>query len=115
MLCDYCTRCIIQHTEGINCNIHNMKLMETQMQASSSIEHRKSAPRSQNRGWRWFLLITGLLLIAGFFQVHPPEFTGIPSKHLYKPGDNVGFYIGVVGGLMMLTLLIYPLRKRIGF
>ncbi|MFZ2333671.1 MAG: hypothetical protein WAW35_02030 [Sideroxyarcus sp.] len=39
----------------------------------------------------------------------------ITSDELYKPGDNFGYNIGLAGGLMMLTLLIYPVRKRIGF
>ena len=45
-------------------------------------------------------------MVAGFF---------ISYDHLYKPGDKVGYNIGLAGGLMMLTLLIYPVRKRIGF
>jgi hypothetical protein len=30
----------------------------------------------------------------------------------YKPGSNLGYYLGLVGSCMMLSLLIYPLRKR---
>ena len=33
----------------------------------------------------------------------------------YEPGDNFGYYLGVIGGLMMLTLLLYSLRKHIRF
>jgi len=33
----------------------------------------------------------------------------------YKPGDNLGYNMGLVGGLMMLTLLSYPLRKHFAF
>jgi hypothetical protein len=72
------------------------------------------------------LLVIGVLLIVGFLQAHPIglrgisttnlfEFIGIPNKRLYKPGDNLGFNIGLIGGLMMVTLLIYPLRKRFTF
>ena len=57
-------------------------------------------------GWTLYLIIITLLMIAGFF---------ISNDQLYKPGDKVGYNIGLAGGLMMLTLLIYPLRKRIGF
>jgi hypothetical protein len=32
---------------------------------------------------------------------------------LFKPGDDVGYWIGVVGGTMMLLLLLYPLRKYV--
>jgi hypothetical protein len=33
----------------------------------------------------------------------------------FEPGDNVGYWIGVVGGVMMLILLVYPLRKYVRF
>ncbi len=31
----------------------------------------------------------------------------------FTPGDDVGYYIGLVGGIMMLLLLLYPLRKHV--
>lgn len=31
----------------------------------------------------------------------------------YTPGSDLGYALGVAGGLMMLALLLYPLRKRI--
>jgi hypothetical protein len=34
---------------------------------------------------------------------------------LFTPGDDVGYWIGVAGGVMMLVLLIYPLRKYARF
>ena len=33
----------------------------------------------------------------------------------YTPGDNMGYNLGLVGGIMMLILLVYPLRKRVAF
>jgi hypothetical protein len=33
----------------------------------------------------------------------------------YTPGDDFGYYIGLVGALMMLALLLYPLRKHVSF
>jgi hypothetical protein len=33
----------------------------------------------------------------------------------YTPGDDFGYYLGLVGALMMLVLLLYPLRKHVGF
>jgi hypothetical protein len=33
----------------------------------------------------------------------------------YKPGIGLGYYLGLIGGLMMLTLLLYSLRKHIKF
>jgi hypothetical protein len=32
---------------------------------------------------------------------------------LYEPGDDVGYYLGLAGALMMLALLLYPLRKHL--
>jgi len=31
----------------------------------------------------------------------------------FTPGDDWGYYIGLVGGVMMLLLLLYPLRKHV--
>jgi len=53
-----------------------------------------------------FLLVITIAMVAGFF---------VSRDQLFKPGDNVGYNIGLVGGIMMLTLLIYPVRKRVGF
>jgi hypothetical protein len=35
------------------------------------------------------------------------------SLRLYSPGSDLGFALGVTGTLMMATLLLYPLRKRL--
>lgn len=100
--------------------------MSTQTSEPPRTDRRKSGTASEGRGWKWFLLVVSGLLVAGFIQVHPFEFRGfsttslfeyigISNKSLYKPGDDLGFNIGLAGGLMMLTLLIYPLRKRFAF
>ena len=34
---------------------------------------------------------------------------------LYAPGSDLGYYLGLAGSLMMALLLLYPLRKRIGW
>jgi len=34
---------------------------------------------------------------------------------LFKAGDDTGYWIGVTGGVMMLLLFIYPLRKHFSF
>ncbi len=83
--------------------------MASQSTAVPFVERRK--PRQKNHqpkdyGWTLYLIIITLLMVAGFFISH---------DHLYKPGDKVGYNLGLAGGLMMLTLLIYPIRKRIGF
>lgn len=33
----------------------------------------------------------------------------------YKPGDSLGYNLGLAGGLMMLVLLVYPMRKYFTF
>ena len=33
----------------------------------------------------------------------------------YTPGDDFGYYLGLVGSLLMLVLLLYPLRKHVSF
>lgn len=39
----------------------------------------------------------------------------VAHGHYYKPGDEIGYNMGLIGGLMMLTLLSYPLRKHFKF
>jgi hypothetical protein len=34
---------------------------------------------------------------------------------LYTSGSSLGYSLGLIGGLMMLLLLLYPLRKRVRF
>lgn len=34
---------------------------------------------------------------------------------LYEPGSTLGYNLGLAGGLLMVSLLIYPLRKRVRF
>lgn len=62
---------------------------------------------SKDHGWAVYLLIVTALMVAGYFIVSPQK--------LYKPGDDIGYNMGLVGGLMMVFLLIYPLRKRVSF
>ncbi len=35
------------------------------------------------------------------------------DHELINPEDGVGYWLGIIGGSMMLVLLLYPLRKRI--
>ncbi|MBI3902977.1 MAG: hypothetical protein HY306_08585 [Nitrosomonadales bacterium] len=87
----------------------------TQTLTTPFVEHRKPGARPEGAGWNGFLLVVTALLVAGFFQAHPPEFTGLLGKNLYKPGDKLGYNLGLAGGLMMLIMLLYSLRKRAGF
>ena len=82
--------------------------MASQASTAQFVERRKPWQKNQPKdyGWTLYLIIITLLMVVGYF---------ISRDQLYKPGDKVGYNIGLVGGVMMLTLLFYPLRKRIGF
>lgn len=62
---------------------------------------------SREYGWAAFLVVVTTVLVAGYVLVSP--------QTLYKAGDDIGYNMGLVGGLMMLFLLVYPLRKRFAF
>jgi hypothetical protein len=34
------------------------------------------------------------------------------DRQLFNPEDGVGYWLGIIGGSLMLALLLYPLRKR---
>jgi hypothetical protein len=57
----------------------------------------------------WWVAIASLLVVltglAVLVHLNPP----------YTPGDDFGYNIGLAGGLLMLSLLLYPLRKRYHF
>jgi hypothetical protein len=55
--------------------------------------------------WRASIaLLVGLLIFLAWL---------VRTEGLYEPGSDFGYYIGLTGGLLMLSLLLYPLRKRI--
>ena len=56
---------------------------------------------------RKLLLPITLLLVATAWS--------IGRQIWYTPGSEVGYYMGMIGGIMLLTLLLYPLRKHVGF
>lgn len=60
--------------------------------------------------WTWWASIGMLVVLLVVFAIL--IFIG-PSP--YKSGDDIGYNMGLVGGLMILSLLLYPLRKRVRF
>lgn len=67
----------------------------------------KSHTQSEHLPWLIFVGVIGIITIAGYFVVYPQTY--------YKPGEELfdfGYNLGLAGGLMMLVLLLYPLRKR---
>lgn len=67
--------------------------------------NKRTKSGSQDRVWLFFLLSVVVILTAGYFIV--------ATKKYYDPGDDIGYNLGLVGGIMLLSLLLYPLRKRI--
>lgn len=67
----------------------------------------KAKNQSEHLHWLVFIGIVGAITFGGYFVVYP--------QTLYKPGEELfdfGYNLGLAGGLMMLALLLYPLRKR---
>ena len=54
---------------------------------------------------RWYLLL-GLVITLGWL---------IRDFDLINAQEGIGYWLGIVGGTLMLLLLLYPLRKRIRF
>ncbi len=76
---------------------------------TTQISTRPKAESLENRGWRLRVMalpVTALLLVAAW---------AVRKGDYYKPGDDFGYYLGVVGGVMMLALLLYSLRKHVRF
>lgn len=49
------------------------------------------------------IIILGLSYLG--YEIHIHKY--------YKPSDDLGYYLGLVGGLMMATLLLYTIRKNL--
>jgi hypothetical protein len=68
-----------------------------------------NSPAERVLAWSWraaLVIASGLLVFLAWF---------VSDGHLYKAGDDFGYNLGLVGGLLMLSLLLYPLRKRVRF
>lgn len=57
----------------------------------------------------WFAAIV-LTLMAGWVY-----FKASAHQLDYQPGVGFGYYLGLVGGVMMLLMLLYPVRKHMQF
>ena len=65
-------------------------------------ERRDGAPPLSAKSiWLAAFVLAGGAWIAGRFE-------------LYTPGSDPGYYMGLVGSILMALLLLYPLRKRLG-
>jgi hypothetical protein len=61
------------------------------------------------RGAAW---VATVVLIAAAFWVY---YAASVHKLFFKPGTGLGWYLGLVGGVMMLVMLLYPVRKHLKF
>jgi hypothetical protein len=57
------------------------------------------------RGLLILILSIGLIVLAWI----------VKHGHYYTASSDIGYYMGLVGSLMMLVMLTYPLRKRVKF
>lgn len=70
----------------------------------------KTNTQSDHARWLAFIGIVAMIIVGGYFVLYP--------QTLFKPGAklfDLGYNLGLAGGLMMLALLLYPLRKRFRF
>jgi len=74
---------------------------------AGDIEQRAAARDTRRSLWSWtrvwFVLVT-LVLVVGWF---------LPLDRYLSPRQGAGYWLGIVGGSLMLLLLLYPLRKRV--
>ncbi|MEY4750919.1 MAG: hypothetical protein RIQ60_3133 [Pseudomonadota bacterium] len=79
--------------------------LRPQREVADTADRTRTAPSlRQRRGDSLIYLGLGILLLLAW---------KVSRAGLFAPGDNVGYWVGVVGGVMMLLLLLYPLRKYI--
>lgn len=74
---------------------------------TTSIDIQNKLPARDTLLWIWrvsLVLMLILLLILAWL---------VAFGNLYRSDSKLGYNLGLTGGLMMLSLLLYPLRKRI--
>lgn len=71
--------------------------------ASTTTESRPAARRASS-GDLWVYLLITLLVLAAWWT---------SRQGWFKAGDDLGYWLGVAGGVMMLMLFSYPLRKYV--
>lgn len=72
--------------------------------AASTKQQQKEKIKPSNDGLYIFVIV--LICVVAWY---------IEQFKLYKPGSELGYNLGLVGGIMMLVLLLYPVRKRFRF
>lgn len=83
---------------------HEQAIIRT---AKISVRSSENSKLRSGKPLPWAVLPVTVLLLLAVWAVR--------EGHYYEPGDDFGYYLGVVGGVMMLVLLLYSLRKHIRF
>lgn len=79
--------------------------MSSTLEATAPARAASPAPeRRRSSGDVWVYLSIGLIVAATWW---------VTQQHWFKAGDDVGYWLGVAGGTMMMLLLSYPLRKYV--
>ena len=74
---------------------------------NDAASRRKNKAQYADRGATWlFALAVVFALVLGWQH---------RDAHYLTPEHGLGYALGIAGGGMMLALLLYPLRKRLGF
>jgi len=74
----------------------------------TAAEAARVAVKSRSDHHRDRLLLPGVAALVGLAWI-------VGRAGTYDPGSSVGYALGLVGGIAMLFVLLYPLRKRVRF
>ena len=85
-------------------------MLETAVERPLAEERIKPATRRRTR-IRNNSAVRGYALLAVFIAVG----WFLRDRQYISPAEGIGYWLGIIGGSLMLTLLLYPLRKRIKF
>jgi hypothetical protein len=80
--------------------------LNTAVRAKATTPAVSPKPKPMIERRRLMLPLTALLVIGAW---------GISKQKWYTPGSDFGYNLGLAGGILMLALLLYPLRKHVGF
>jgi hypothetical protein len=69
------------------------------------VEQRNAEVPTRKRNQGRVLLLGIAFLVLGVWL--------LTRMGLYKAGSDLGYYLGLAGGILMLLLFVYPLRKRV--
>jgi len=72
---------------------------DTALSRHSSAAPRRAGDHSPLALPAAFLVVAAIVILARYGR--------------WKPGDDIGYWLGVAGGSLMLLLFLYPLRKRL--